>query len=60
MPLKRWASVLFVTCYLLSLSWGIVAHTLKVGISGNTLSYLCRVGHVLRLAGLRQPNTHRR
>ena len=39
MPLKRWAAALFVTCYLLSLSWGIVAHTLKVGIKGNTLSY---------------------
>mgnify|MGYP003445690221 CR=1 FL=1 len=40
MRLKRWASVLFVTCYLLSLTWGTVAHTLKIGISGNTLSYL--------------------
>jgi hypothetical protein len=40
MPIKRWASVLFVTCYLLSLTWGVVAHTLKVGINGNTLSYL--------------------
>jgi len=39
MRLKRWASVLFVTCYLLSLTWGTAAHALKFGLCGNTLSY---------------------
>ena len=40
MRFKHWASALFVTCYLLSLSWGVAAHTLKIGLKGNTLSYL--------------------
>ncbi|MEZ6062662.1 MAG: hypothetical protein R3C19_20145 [Planctomycetaceae bacterium] len=30
---------LFITCYLGWLSWGIVAHALKVGICGNPMSY---------------------
>lgn len=39
MRLKKLAAVLFVASYLLSLSWGVVAHTLKMGLNGNTLSY---------------------
>ena len=30
---------LFITTYLASLSWGVVAHALRVGLCGNTLSY---------------------
>ncbi len=39
MRLKRWASVLFVICYLCALAWGTGAHALKFGLTGNTLSY---------------------
>lgn len=39
MTIRRWASGLFITAYLTALAWGIIAHTLKVGIACNTLSY---------------------
>lgn len=37
--LGKWSAGLFIVCYLAVLSFGIVAHALKVGVSGNTLSY---------------------
>ncbi len=39
MQVRRWASGIFITCYLLALGWGVAAHALKVGLVGNTLSY---------------------
>jgi len=42
LAMQRWKVVLisaFITCYVGVLSSGIVAHALKVGICGNTLSY---------------------
>lgn len=38
--LKFGVTTAFITSYLLFLSWGIVAHALKVGLCGNTASYL--------------------
>ena len=35
----RWCVGLFIGCYLSILTLGIVAHSLKIGLSGNTLSY---------------------
>jgi hypothetical protein len=37
---RNWAACLFITCYLGSLSWGIVAHSMKIGLCGNPLNYL--------------------
>lgn len=39
MRIGRWISGLFITGYLLALSWGIAAHALKMGLQGNTISY---------------------
>lgn len=39
MQIRRWLQGLFISCYLLSLAWGIAAHALKVGLVGNTVSY---------------------
>jgi hypothetical protein len=39
MQLRRWASGLFIVCYLLAMAWGIGAHALKAGLACNTLSY---------------------
>lgn len=36
---KQLTAVLFITCYVGWLSWGIMAHSLKVGLCGNTYSY---------------------
>ena len=37
--LGKWSAGLFIACYLLVLSCGIVAHALKIGLAGNTFSY---------------------
>ncbi|MEZ6128108.1 MAG: hypothetical protein R3C59_05475 [Planctomycetaceae bacterium] len=40
--MSRWKTVLastFIAAYVGALAWGIVAHALKVGLCGNTLSY---------------------
>lgn len=39
MRLRQWSAVLFITCYLGCLCWGIGAHALKCGLQGNTLGY---------------------
>lgn len=39
MRFKKWAAGLFITCYLLSLAWGISAHALKLGLVGNSIGY---------------------
>lgn len=39
MKVKRWAAGLFVTCYLLWLTVGVVGHALKIPLVGNTLGY---------------------
>ena len=39
MRIKRWAAGLFVTCYLMWLSFGVVGHALKIGLVNNTLGY---------------------
>ncbi len=37
--LAKWSAGLFIACYIVALSGGIIAHALKVGVAGNTLSY---------------------
>ncbi len=39
MKLRRWASAIFISGYILALSWGVIAHAMKFGLVGNTISY---------------------
>lgn len=37
--ISRLSANLFIACYVSCLAWGVAAHALKMGLSGNTLSY---------------------